>query len=91
MNVKRMEIISFLILIISIVFFECSVQNTNVENTKSNLEVSIDKESTNNADLSFVVLGDIHDNTENFEKAIDDFYSINSNIDALILNGDNVD
>lgn len=91
MNIKRITLISFLILIISIVFFECSVQNTNVENTKSNLEVSIDKESTNNADLSFVVLGDIHDNTENFEKAIDDFYSINSNIDALILNGDNVD
>lgn len=91
MNVKRIEIISLLILIISIIFIGCSVQNNTVENAKSNEEVSIDKESTNNADLSFVVLGDIHDNTENFEKAIDDFYSINSNIDALILNGDNVD
>lgn len=51
MNVKRIEIISFLILIISIIFIGCSVQNNSVENAKLNEEVSIDKESTNNADL----------------------------------------
>lgn len=63
MNIKRIEIISLLILIISIVFIGCSVQNNTVENAKLNEEVSINKDSTNNADLSFVVLGDIHDNT----------------------------
>ncbi|APF21692.1 hypothetical protein [Clostridium butyricum] len=56
MNIKRIEIISLLILIISIVFIGCSVQNNTVENAKLNEEVSINKDSTNNADLSFVVL-----------------------------------
>ena len=44
-----------------------------------------------NDELSFAVLGDVHDNISNFETAIDDIYKINNNMDALILNGDNVD
>ena len=43
------------------------------------------------ADLSFVVLSDIHGNTKKFKNAIDDLYRINSNIDVLVLNGDSVD
>ena len=43
------------------------------------------------ADLSFVVLSDIHGNTKKFKDAIDDLYRINSTIDALVLNGDSVD
>lgn len=42
-------------------------------------------------DLAFGVFGDVHENINHFQKAIDDFYKINPNIDALILNGDNVD
>lgn len=44
-----------------------------------------------NAELSFVVLSDIHGNTKKFKSAIDDLYRINSNIDVLVLNGDSVD
>ncbi len=44
-----------------------------------------------NADLSFIVLSDIHGNTKKFKNAIDDLYRVNSNVDALILNGDTVD
>ena len=44
-----------------------------------------------NPDLAFGVLGDVHENINHFQKAIDDFYKLNPKMDALILNGDNVD
>lgn len=44
-----------------------------------------------NPELAFAVFGDVHENANHFQKAIDDFYKINPNMDALILNGDNVD
>ncbi|MBK1811968.1 metallophosphoesterase [Clostridium sp. YIM B02505] len=43
-----------------------------------------------NADLAFSVLGDVHDDIEHFKGAIDDLNTINSNMDALVLNGDTV-
>jgi len=48
-------------------------------------------ETTTSADLSFGVLGDIHGNIDSFQDAINDLYTINPSIDALILNGDTVD
>lgn len=44
-----------------------------------------------NADLAFAVLGDVHGNIDNFQRTINDLYRINSDIDALVLNGDTVD
>lgn len=61
-------------------------EKNNIDNSKN-----ISDESGNTAQLSFVVMGDVHDNTDNFEKAVDDFYKINPKINALILNGDIVD
>lgn len=46
---------------------------------------------TSNADLAFAVLGDVHENIDSFQEAINDLYTINSNMDALVLNGDTVD
>lgn len=43
------------------------------------------------SDLSFAVLGDVHENIDHFQEAINDLYSINPNMDALVLNGDVVD
>lgn len=43
------------------------------------------------ADLTFAVLGDVHKNTEHLQEALNDLYSINPNMDALIFNGDTVD
>jgi 3',5'-cyclic-AMP phosphodiesterase len=57
---------------------------------KSRLILPTAKE-TSNADLAFAVLGDVHANIDNFQQAINDLYSINSNMDALVLNGDTVD
>lgn len=48
-------------------------------------------QKTSNADLSFAVFGDVHENIDHFQDAIDDFYNINPNMEALILNGDVVD
>jgi len=47
--------------------------------------------AASNADLTFAVLGDIHGNTKNFETAIKDLHKINSNMNAIVLNGDTVD
>lgn len=46
---------------------------------------------TCNADLSFAVIGDVHENIDNFKETINDLHTINPNMDALVLNGDNVD
>lgn len=42
-------------------------------------------------DLTFAVLGDIHSNGDSFQKAIEDFHTINPRMDLLVLNGDTVD
>ena len=47
--------------------------------------------ATSNSDLSFAVLGDVHENIDHFQEAINDLYTINPVMDALILNGDVVD
>ncbi|URZ14424.1 metallophosphoesterase family protein [Clostridium felsineum] len=43
------------------------------------------------AQLTFAVLGDVHNRTDNLQRAINDLYTIDQDIDALILNGDTVD
>lgn len=43
------------------------------------------------ADLSFAVLGDIHDDLDHLDQAINDLHHINPAMDVLILNGDTVD
>jgi len=45
----------------------------------------------NDADLTFAVLGDVHGNTDSLQKTINDLYTINPVMDALVLNGDTVD
>lgn len=45
----------------------------------------------NEVDLSFGVLGDIHENINSFQTAIKDLKRVNPRMDALILNGDTVD
>lgn len=51
----------------------------------------VESEASANADLTFAVLADIHDNEKNFKAAIKDLYKVNPNMDALVLNGDTVD
>jgi len=42
-------------------------------------------------DLDFAVLGDVHENIDSFQAAINELYTINPGMDALVLNGDTVD
>ena len=42
-------------------------------------------------DVAFAVLGDVHENVDSFQETINDLYSINPGMDALVLNGDTVD
>jgi Icc protein len=46
---------------------------------------------TPDVDIAFAVLGDIHENIDSFQEAINDLYTINPAMDALVLNGDTVD
>jgi 3',5'-cyclic AMP phosphodiesterase CpdA len=43
------------------------------------------------SNLSFSVLGDVHENIINFQIAIKELYKINPEMDAMVLNGDTVD
>lgn len=69
--------------------------NKITEAVASNQEVAANNENakstTSKKDLTFAVLGDIHGNIPNFQEAINDLYAINSSMDLLVLNGDNVD
>ena len=82
-KVKLIIIITILILL-SVVILYIKRAKTFPHKEEEVVEVT-------NADLAFAVLGDVHENIEHFEEAIDDFCKINANMDALILNGDVVD
>ena len=59
-------------------------------NKKEQINKSIVKEIPQ-TDLAFAVLGDVHENIDSFQEAIDDLHTINPGTDALVLNGDAVD
>ena len=44
-----------------------------------------------NENLTFAVLGDVHQDAKNFQEVINDLYTINPRMDTLVLNGDTVD
>lgn len=84
MKFKKIKIISLIFLIVALCLLGFNIyKKSNNTNEAGAAKIS--------ADLSFVVMGDVHDNEQNFKDAVDDFYKINPNLDALVLNGDNVD
>lgn len=88
MKGKKTKLIVFVILIISILFIKFNFYNVYKNNGG---DAYVNERSKASADLSFAVLGDVHDNISNFKDVIDDVYKINPYIDALVLNGDTVD
>lgn len=52
---------------------------------------NVDKKDPKEDTLTFSVLGDVHGNSGRLDNAINDLHSVNDNMDAMILNGDNVD
>jgi 3',5'-cyclic-AMP phosphodiesterase len=78
------------IIVITIIIILVGVISTIYINELSSFAKTTTK-PTSNADVAFAVLGDVHGSVDNFQVAINDLYSINSGIDALVLNGDTVD
>lgn len=91
MKLKRIKLISSLFLIMSVSLAGCSFSKSADEAVKSGAYAAGNETSVSDADLSFAVLGDVHDNTDNFQATVDELYSINPKMDALVLNGDTVD
>ena len=79
-----------IILITIFILLAASIVYINKDKFSYNKDV-VGVETTTNSDVSFSVFGDVHENINHFQAAIDDFYKINPNMDALILNGDVVD
>ena len=79
-----------IILITIFILLAASIVYINKDKFSYNKDV-VGVETTTNSDVAFSVFGDVHENIEHFQAAIDDFYKINPNMDALILNGDVVD
>lgn len=67
-----------------------SVKRRCINNEKDQMSKSAVKEIPQ-TDLAFAVLGDVHENIDSFQEAIDDLHTINPGMDALVLNGDAVD
>lgn len=69
--------------------------NTSKENKKEINSVkakeSDDSPGSKKDTLTFSVLGDVHGNAGRLDNAINDLHSVNEDMDAMILNGDNVD
>ncbi len=97
MKKTRPIIIISLIILICVVAAVYYIQKPRpiapITSEKSTVQTSIpaaEPSSQPKADLSFAVLGDVHDSTDNFQRAINDLYTINPQMDALVLNGDTV-
>lgn len=84
---KKIKIMIFTIIIIAISVIAVIYVNKPRPIVKTATAVT----ATSKADLTFAVLGDVHENIDNFQEAINDLYTINPSMDALILNGDTVD
>lgn len=80
-NMKIITITIILIVVISVIYI----------NKPKAIFKTTEVVATLDADLTFAVLGDVHENIDHFQEAIEDLYLINPNMDTLVLNGDYVD
>ena len=99
MKIKKIVTIPLCILTICLMgygYYVCnnSIKNQNLTSSPDSIELSSPSSNSSEKslyDLSFAVFGDIHDNEENFQYAIDDIKNTDIQLDALVLNGDTVD
>lgn len=82
---KKLTIIISIVLLVSIVIID------KFEPFDLLKDEDLNQGNISDADLSFSVLSDIHNNDERLTKAIKDLHKINCQMDAMILNGDTVD
>lgn len=90
---KRLKITTLIVMLIAIVISSAVyIKGTasKPDNSKKN-ESTVTTKVSEDDGLTFSVLGDVHGNAEKLDNAINDLHSIKENMDAMILNGDNVD
>ncbi|WP_315112011.1 metallophosphoesterase [Clostridium intestinale] len=79
------------LIIIAVIFVVGIIASLVIKNQNSPVSKYIKTAEIPDVDLSFGVFGDVHENVDSFQKAINDMYTINPGINALVLNGDSVD
>lgn len=79
------------LIIIAVILVIGIIATLFIKNQNSPVNKDIKTAEIPDVDLSFGVFGDVHENVDNFQKAINDMYTINPAINALVLNGDSVD
>lgn len=79
------------LIIITVILVVGIIASLFIKNQNSPVNKNIKTAEIPDVDLSFGVFGDVHENVDSFQKAIDDMYTINPGINALVLNGDSVD
>ncbi|WP_326512128.1 metallophosphoesterase [Clostridium intestinale] len=79
------------LIIIAVIFVVGIIASLVIKNQNSPVSKYIKTAEIPDVDLSFGVFGDVHENVDSFQKAINDMYTINPAINALVLNGDSVD
>lgn len=90
---KRLKITTLMVVLIAIVISSAVyIKGTasKSDNPKKN-ESTVTTKVPEDDGLTFSVLGDVHGNAAKLDNAINDLYSVKGNMDAMILNGDNVD
>lgn len=90
---KRLKITTLMVVLIAIVISSAVyIKGTasKSDNSKKNESTATTKVPEDDS-LTFSVLGDVHGNAGKLDNAINDLHSVKENMDAMILNGDNVD
>ncbi|WP_243156196.1 metallophosphoesterase [Clostridium sp. C2-6-12] len=99
--IKKMRRISFVIALFligasaAIYINKSKAMNNDTENVISMEDTIATEDKKENTPLkngiTFGVLGDIHNNIDSFQEAIEDFHNLDPTMDLLVLNGDTVD
>lgn len=90
---KKLKMTTLILIVITLAISITVYKNgvaSKPDNSKK-VESSVSTKAPEDDGLAFTVLGDVHGNANRLENAINDLHSINGNMDAMILNGDNVD
>ncbi len=88
---KKLKIIALVLIIGVIISFGVYIKGILISSNYKKVEVSVNTKKTEDKELKFAVLGDVHGDVHKLQNAINDLRSINSSMDAMVLNGDNVD
>lgn len=90
---RKFKITALILIIMTLIILITVYIKGVVSKTRDSKQVqsSVNIKTPEDDGLTFAVLGDVHGNTAKLDNAIKDLHNINEKMDAIILNGDNVD